>query len=227
MILVGTIIVLVLPIFIIIKDLFLSSPPDTYAEWILGICVVNFISLPIISGFIITCLVQREYQEHTIVNMLTAPVSRNTFVLTKLVIWFIWYLIMLVLVEAIVILGYWIIYPTSFDTDGIKMIIQILTIFGLSNFIASIHLLWITIIQKKLFYPSILGAMGFTVILIAGANTSLEMMMLASIVPWSASSVISIGEPSTLYLIISISSIVISGALGLLLSLYSFMRQDQ
>ena len=48
---------------------------------------------------------QREYQDRTIRNILTAPVSREKFMAAKLVVWFLWYLISICLSEVIVTAG--------------------------------------------------------------------------------------------------------------------------
>lgn len=225
--LVGSMIVVLLPIIIILKDFFLVPPPSDHIDWMISNCMLNGAILPLMSGFIITFLIQREYQEQTIINVLSAPVSRKTFIISKLLVWLLWYVVISFAVEVIYIVGYYLIYPDFFDADGIKLFVKYLTKNGLFSFIASLPLLWVAVKQRKMFYPSIIVAMGFTVIQLAGVNTSMEMLPFASAVPWSAVSIISMFDVQAPYMIICIASILVIGILGLLLSCISFSKQDQ
>lgn len=224
---VSALIVLLVPIFIVLKDLFLTRPPEHFMDWMKNGLMLNGIVLPIMSGFIITFLIQREYQDYTIINVLTAPVSKQAFITSKLFIWFLWYAIVLFAVETINIFGYFLIYRSAFELDGIKLFIECFTKSGLLSFVASLPLLWIAVKQRKMFYPTIILALGFTVIQLAGVNTSMEMIPFASAVPWSAVSIVSISEVQAQYKVICMASILISGVLGLLLSCFTFNRQDQ
>ena len=49
----GTIISVFVPILIIIKDKFLSMPPDEITAWISNCCLIDFLILSALSGFII------------------------------------------------------------------------------------------------------------------------------------------------------------------------------
>lgn len=223
----GTIILMVLPVLIIIKDKFLYIPPSEIMDWIMTCCLINFLTLSALSGFIITNLVQKEYQAGTLTNILSAAVSRASFVFAKLAVWFLWYVVLLAYIESITILGSNLIYPTQFNVSTAKMIIVMFTKFGLLNFVTLIPLLWITILQKKLFYPAILVAIGFTGILIGGFNISMEMVLPSSIIPWTAVSLVAIYQVESPYIIIGITSIVLTGTFGLLLALHSIYKQDQ
>jgi len=57
------------------------------------------------SGFVLTTLIQREYQDHTMINVLTAPVARTKFIMSKLLAWFIWHFTTLAVV--IIIFAVW------------------------------------------------------------------------------------------------------------------------
>ena len=147
--------------------------------------------------------------------------------LAKLAIWFSWYIVLLIYIEIVTVLGSRFLYPAQFDIDFAKMVIVMFTKFGLSSFITFIPLLWVTILQKKLFYPAILVAIGFTGILFGGFNISMEMILPASIVPWTAVSLVTIYQIESPYLIIGIISIAVTGIIGLLLALRSIYKQDQ
>lgn len=86
----------------VFRDLVIvDNPPESYQMWLPSIYIVVGMVLSIMSGFIITFLMQREYEDRTINNVLTAPTSRWRFLFGKLVIWFIWYLGTLIGVVAI------------------------------------------------------------------------------------------------------------------------------
>lgn len=222
-----TMIVLFVPVFIILKELFLTRPPSDYMDWLMGGRMLNSIIHPTMSGLIITYLIQREYQDQTIINVLAAPIPRKVFILSKLFVWFAWYVVVLFATEAIYIAGCCLIYTDMFDLNGIKAFIRYFTNSGILGFVASIPVLWVAVKQKKMFYPSILVMMGFIVIQSAGIQTSADMIPIASIIPWSAVSVVSIFDIQAKYKIICMASILTSGILGLMLSWLSFDKQDQ
>lgn len=224
---IGTIIVVAIPIFILVKDTYFSTSPKELLNWIMSCCLIDFLILSVISGFIITNLIQREYQAGTLINILTSSVSRTAFVISKLIIWFLWYSIMLIIIIAITIFGSKIIYPTQFNPQYIKLIIELFSKFGVLIFFSFIPLLWVSFMQKKLFYPSILTAMGFTAIWVGGMNTSLEMILPACLVPWSAVSIIAMNQIGSPYIQIGLTSVILVGLIGLFLSCFSFNKQDQ
>ena len=53
----GTIISILMPILVIQKDKFLSSPPDNLMDWVMTCCLVDFLILSMLSGFC-ACLVR-------------------------------------------------------------------------------------------------------------------------------------------------------------------------
>lgn len=224
---ISTLIILSVPIFLIVKDLFFTRVPNNYKEWFMTGRMLNSIILPIMSGFIITVLVQREYQDRTIINVLTAPVSRKMFIISKLFVWLLWYVVVLIAVEVLNIIGCFLLYPDSFNLGGVQLLIKYFTKSGLFSFITSLPVLWVAIKQRNLYYPSILTAMVFTVIQMLGLNISMEMLPLASIVPWSAVSIISVYEIPLGYQIVCMISILAMGFLGLGLSIFSLKKQDQ
>jgi ABC-type transport system involved in multi-copper enzyme maturation permease subunit len=225
----GTIIVLAMPILIIIKDYFVETHVAQYVhytDWLMTGLSLNGVVLPVISGFIITVFIQREYQENTIINILTSPVSRMSFVISKYIVWLLWYCVTLFMVMVLYTLGYFLIYSEAFDTEGVTSLLRQFSKYGMGSFVASSPLLWLTIKQKKAFYPSIFAALFFTTIQIAAFNASTEMLPLISIVPWSAVIPFTFGAPKP-FIAISVIAIVCVGALGLLLSCYTFNKQDQ
>ena len=226
---ISTLIALVVPVFLIIHGAILeplTAQYTHYTDWFMTGLMFSGTVLPIMSGFVISILIQREYQDHTVINVLTAPVSRISFIVSKLMIWFLWYAVTLFAIIAIFVLGYYLVYTETFYFNGVKLLVELFTKFGLLSFVASFPLLWIAIKQRKVFYPSILLALFFTAIQIAAFQTSAGLLPLASIVPWSAVAIVSMSAPMP-YSAICIASIVVTGLLGLLLSCYTFNKQDQ
>ena len=202
-----------------------SVPEDM--DWIYTMVLMNSLVLSVMSGFYITFLMQREYQDHTLINILTAPVSRASFIVAKLLIWAIWYLLTVCLVAIVIIIGYRLLYPASFDWSGVKMALQFLAKNSGFIFVASIPVLWVTILQRTLFYPSMLVTLIFTVIAMAGTQTSMSMLKLAIAVPWSAASIASLMSVSSIYFWVAVISVFLCGIIGIVLAIYSFVRQDQ
>lgn len=223
----GTIISILIPVFIILKDKFFATPPAQIMDWVMSCCLIDFLILSVLSGFMITNLVQKEYQSGTLVNILSTAVSRASFVFAKLTVWFLWYIVLLACIESITILGGILLYPSQFNAAFAKLILVMFTKFGLLAFLTFIPLLWITILQKKLFYPAVLTAIGLTGLLLGGFNLSAEIILPASIVPWTAVTLVAVYQVERPYMIIGIISIALTGMLGLLLALRSIYRQDQ
>lgn len=222
----GTLISVFVPIFVILKDTFLSRPPDEMLAWVMNCCLIDFFILSVLSGFIITNLVQKEYQSGTFLNILTSAVSRAAFVLAKLAVWFLWYLVLLAYVEVVTIFGCRLLYPAQFHREFAKTVIIMFTKFGLLSFATFLPLLWVAILQRTLFYPAILVTLGFTGILLGGFQISEKMLLPASIAPWTAVSLAAIHPVECPYRIIGIISIAATGIIGLFLALRSIYRQD-
>lgn len=223
----GTIICILVPVFVIVKDKFLSTPPTEIIDWVMTCHLIDFLFLSALSSFIITNLVQKEYQSGTLTNILSSAVSRVSFIFSKLAIWFLWYILLLIYMEVTTIIGSNLIYPTQFNSEIAKTIVIMFTKFGLLAFIALVPLLWVTIRQRKLFYPAILVGIGLTGILLGGTSISMELILPASIVPWTAVSLVAIYQVESPYIIIGTISIILVGVVGLFLALRELYKQDQ
>ena len=218
-----TLVVLSVQVFLIVKDLIFGSVPDV-TDWIYTMILMNSLVLSIMSGFYITVLMQREYQNRTLINKSTT--SRASFIVSKFLIWMIWFLFTLCLVAIVIIIGYRLLYPASFDWSGIQMFLQFLVKNSGFIFIASIPVLWVTVLQRTLFYPSMLVSLIFTVIALLGTQASMKFLKLAIAVPWSAASIASLMSVSSIYFWIAVISVFLIGISGIILAIYSFVRQD-
>lgn len=226
MFLTGTLIAAAAPFLIIIKDKFLAEPPSDIMSWIMSCCLIDFFVLSVMSGFIITNSVQKEYQTGAIINIFGSGVSRAAFIFAKLSVWFLWYAALLACIEIITLCGSCYLYPSQFDADFAKTVVVMFTKFGLLAFVTLIPILWITIVQRKLFYPSVLLSLGLSGILAGGFNISEEAILPACIVPWTAVAPISIYNLNSPYNVIASVSIILCGIAGMCAALYSVYKQE-
>lgn len=224
--LLSTGIVLSVQILLIAKDLVIGSVPDAM-DWMYTVVLMNSLALPVMSGFFVTFLMQREYQDHAMINILTAPVSRVSFIMAKFLVWIIWYFVTLCLVAIVMVIGYRLLYPTVFIWQGVQVLLLLLAKNGGFLFVAFTPILWVTVRQRTLFYPSMLVTILFTVIAMAGTQTSMDMLKLAIAVPWSAASIASLIDASSVYFWIALLVVLVCGIIGVGLAVYSFKKQDQ
>ncbi|TGY91309.1 hypothetical protein E5329_21840 [Petralouisia muris] len=223
---VGTLIIVTIPLFMIWNRL-LIDPQKEYMEWLMSLLMLNTLVLPIVNGFVITSSMQREYQDRTIRNILTASVSREKFLTAKLVVWFLWYLISFCLSEVIVIAGCYALFPIEFTTGNMGYALFLFTQNNFFSFIVGIPIFLICVKQQALFYPSMLATLGSAVLQAAGLQVSEELILPACVCPWTAVSISGIVGFGTHYYWICFVSIVLCGLAGFMGVIISFNNQDQ
>ena len=223
---VGTLIIVTIPLFMIWNRLVID-PQREYMEWLMSVLMLNTLILPIVNGFVITSNMQREYQDRTIRNVLTAPVSREKFLTAKLSVWFLWYLISFCLSEVIVIAGCYILFPVEFTTRNMRYALSLFTQNNFFSFIVGIPILLICVKQQALFYPSMLATLGSAVLQAAGLQVSEELILPACVCPWTAVSISGLVEVDTFYYWICLVSIFLCGLVGFMGTIISFGNQDQ
>lgn len=223
----GTAIVILLPVLLILKGAFLDGDRREYTDWFMTVSIVTMLVFPVVSGFVITVVVQKEYQDKTLRNILTAPISRKDFVIAKLSVWFIWYAITFLFSEAVIAAGIYLLFPAEFTAANLQYALFSYTQGCLFSFIAMLPILWIAFRQTTLFYPSILIALGFTALQMAGRQITEELLLPASLCPWTAVSVSGMVEAGTRYWILCVISILLCGVVGFAGSMRTFLHQDQ
>lgn len=210
--------------FMVFKDLVIvEHPPENYQTWMMSVYVVVGAVLSILSGFIITFLMQREYEDRTINNVLTAPTSRLRFLMGKLAIWFLWYFGTLIGVVIIYTIGGWLIFANTFGMAGTKILITTLLKYCLLGFVAAVPLLTVSVLQRKLFYPTIMVALAFTGIEMFAMNMLFKM---AKLIPWSAVVVQSLMDLPFKDDLITFGSIFLTGIVGFIAAYWLFKGQD-
>ncbi len=222
----GTLIIVTIPLFMIWNCLIID-PEKEYMEWLMSLLMLNTLVLPIVNGFVITSSMQREYQDRTIRNILTASVSRGKFLTAKLVVWFLWYLISFCLFEVIAIAGCYALFPIEFTTGNMGYALFLFTQSNFFSFIVGIPILLICVKQQALFYPSMLATLGSAVLQAAGLQVSEELILPACVCPWTAVSISGIAGFGTYYYWICFVSIFLCGLAGFMGVIISLKNQDQ
>jgi len=222
-----SIIAILIPVFMICCDLYYLNKGtlvhDTAIEWIGSLSLLcQLIIYPILSGFIITFSIQKEYGESTIINTLTAPVNKTKFLFGKIIVWFLWHMAITAVFLFITFAGVYLLYGQSPLSTNLSQIVKQILLIGLFDFLTLIPVVWIAIIQRKSFYPSLLFCCIIMAIGFAGLYWS---KLLSSIIPWSAVSTLCVtglhSSDITPYI-----SIISCGIIGLGLAIYSFRHQD-
>ncbi len=222
----GTLIIASIPLFMIWNRLVID-PQREYMEWLMSVLMLNTLILPIVNGFVITSSMQREYQNRTIRNVLTASVSREKFLTAKLVVWFLWYLISFCLSEMIVIVGCYVLFPVEFTTGNMRYALSLFTQNYFFSFIVGIPILLICVKQQAVFYPSMLATLGSAVLQAVGLQVSEELILPACVCPWTAVSISAIVGFDTYYYWICLVSIFLCGVAGYMGVIISFRNQEQ
>lgn len=226
MVYICTFIAAIMPVLIVIKDLFqiTSIQRVGFDAWINSIVtIVLLLVYPVLSGFVITYLIQKEYVNQTIINTLTAPISRITFLLSKVIVWALWHISVTIICLFITYGGCYIFFQEYFNVDVASKIAALFLKCSILNLVSLLPVLWVTIKQKKVFYPSLLICLLFVII---GVGSMSMPISLASILPWSAVMVLCYYKTINIYYIIGIFSLSICGLVSFILTIGSFKYQD-
>lgn len=173
-------------------------------------------------AIMISYLFGREYNEHTLKTMLTIPVSRGNFLLSKYVMFLVWILILTVVTSLSTL-----VFGFIAGLDG----------FSLKLFIDSfIQLLFANVLLFLTFSPFVFLSLVITNMvpaMVGGAGLTLVNMLIygqtwAPYVPWVCPYLIASGEIAEYSASISLSYgiILATFAIGLIISYIYFTRTD-
>lgn len=224
---IGTAVIVGMPLLLILKTLFIDQGRGQYAEWLSTVLLLNTLVLPIMSGFVVTSLLQKEYQDKTLRNVLTAPVARQHFITAKLSIWFLWHCISCLAAGIVVVIGFRFLFTSEFTAENLLQTLYLLTQISLFSFLAALPLLWIAVKQQAMFYPAMLAALVFAVLQASGRQISEDLILPASLCPWTAVSVSNLISFGSEYFILCTISVILCGAIGAFGAVLSFGKQDQ
>lgn len=179
--------------------------------------------LTILSGFLVTFFCQKEYAERTIISQLTCSISRINFLIGKLSAWAIWHVVLTLIFFISTGIGAAILYPHAISVSIFLQIAWQFLMHGIWIFLSMLPLFAAAIVQREIFYPSLLLTLAMTLI-----STFAYVMkgLLPFLLPWSAARLLGTEELDGTYLIISLLSVIICAIIGWSLSLVGFLRQD-
>ena len=221
----GFVILILLPIAMIIKGFTVDKCCISAYEWLMQLNLVITIVLPVVSGFVITRLIQSEYQNGTIKNVLTVPVKRSSFVTGKAAVWFTWYIFSVIFVIIFSLIGLVTLYPYAFLVFAKIFTLNMLKT-AIFLFAAYMPVMWVAFLQKGTFYPAIIVTMLFAVLQLAGTQIGTELLRLASCIPWTAVALLGIMGTSNAYYGVCVISVFACFIVGLEISVFNFSRQE-
>lgn len=204
----------------------IALPPNesiSAINWVFSLQLFfQLVIYPVLSGFIITFLIQKEYGDQTIINTLTAPVGRMKYLLGKMIVWFIWYITITLCFLVIICVRVFIFFGESILFDNLGEITIMILRTGILYLMTLLPVAWIAVMQKKVFYPSLLAALIITASGVAGLLTH---GLLGSIIPWCAVTLLSMPNGNVINSA-AYTSIVLCAAIGFGLAAYSFKKQE-
>ena len=173
-------------------------------------------------AIMISYLFGREYNEHTLKTMLTIPVSRGKFLLSKYVMFLVWILILTVVTTlSTMVLG----FVAGLDGFSLKLFIDSFAQLLFANVL--LFLTFSPFVFISLFITNMVPAM------VGGAGLALVNMMIygqtwAPYVPWVCPYLIASGEIAEYSASITLSYAVILAtfAIGLVISYIYFTKTD-
>ena len=173
---------------------------------------------PILSGFVLTQLIQQEYAERTIISMLTAPVPRASLLWGKLTVWLLWNIVVALETWAVLAVGSFIIFPEDAAMASVWYLGRLIVKSSLLSVWLILPLLAVCVWQRKLFYPSLLGTLFLTML----STLSYQAW---PVLPFMAVNILFSGEATEAYLLVGTISLTIWALAGLIAAFASFRRQ--
>ena len=173
-------------------------------------------------AIMISYLFGREYNEHTLKTMLTIPVSRGKFLLSKYVMFLVWILILTVVTSlSTMVLG----FVAGLDGFSLKLFIDSFAQLLFANVL--LFLTFSPFVFLSLFITNMVPAM------VGGAGLALVNMMIygqtwAPYVPWVCPYLIASGEIAeySASITLSYAVILVTFAMGLVISYIYFTKTD-
>ena len=219
-----TLIAIMLPIAMIIADVSAKNATAstfTIIEWVNRLVLpIQVIVYPVLSGFVITFLIQKEYVERTMINTLTAPTNRIKLVLGKYIIWSLWVVVLTLLILLITYGGVYLLFGKTQFLENFYEITELCLKTGILNLLSMSPILIICILQRQIFYPSLLFSCLVSGIGFVGLYWS---ETIRNVIPWSAVTSITFLNSDVLLPYVSVICCYIC---GLAFSFYSFNRQN-
>lgn len=225
MLIVYLLITMTVPVLIFFKDFILSNTIGrvSYQEWIQSTSMISSIVMFIMDGFYLTNSICGEYQNKSILNSLAVAPRKTAYIFSKCLVYFLVHIISILIVEIFTITGCALLYREISCSVIIKSVMYINSVTGILSFFVSLFLLWIIILQRDSYYPSLL--INFACALLLGSGISMD-EKISRIIPWSAVMVFTYSKAFSIDWIISGISVFLCFFAGILLSIILFYKQD-
>lgn len=224
---IGICVIAGVPLLLILKSCFIDTDLGSYEQWIGNALILLQPALSFMSGFVVIHSIQKEYIDGTMRNILTVPVGRTLLLAAKLVVWFLWYTVALVIAIAVVTTGYFMLFVHSTSVGELLFAVRLLLQVGFLGFLAGLPVFWAAVKQRTQFYPAMLLVLLFTVLEMAGWQVSQDLIVPASIVPWTAVALSNMTELGSGYFYLCIGSVFLCGIGSVIFAVRSFSKEDQ
>ncbi|HGD0427835.1 TPA: ABC transporter permease [Streptococcus agalactiae] len=211
--------------FIVFKDVFMAESVRRIGveKWVSSnILIGNFILLHMISIIFINLIIQREYSNNIIQNLLPYLKNRFDFIVGKIAIWFSLHLIITICSYLIALIGGLVIFKNLEYSSYIEYLSIIYLKTLILGFLILIPNLIVCIAQKKNYIVSFISG-AITILLSVGflqANN-----IIPYILPWSSAYIL-IFNANNPYKIWEMASIIIIVFISLFLALHILKKQE-
>ncbi|HHR8880898.1 TPA: ABC transporter permease [Streptococcus agalactiae] len=211
--------------FIVFKDVFMAESVRRIGveKWVSSnILIGNFILLHMISIIFINLIIQREYSNNIIQNLLAYLKNRFDFIIGKIAIWFSLHLIITICSYLMALIGGLVIFKNLEYSSYIEYLSIIYLKTLILGFLILIPNLVVCIAQKKNYIVSFISG-AITILLSVGflqANN-----IIPYILPWSSAYIL-IFNANNPYKIWEMASIIIIVFISLFLALHILKKQE-
>lgn len=186
-----------------------------------GYIFLSALIATLLFGLITTYIFDREYQEHTLENMLTIPITRTAVIMNKMIILFVWIIFLVLFTFGLAIL---LNYMGIFIDLNIGILIKFFRIYlltGLLHFALTPTIVFITLISKSYIY-----SVGFSVI-VTITSLVITNTKYGELFPWALPYLLAAYEGEFHFPVhYSIASIILTFIVSLSLCIFYFNRED-
>ncbi|WP_077603562.1 ABC transporter permease [Oceanobacillus sojae] len=172
--------------FVVVIATFIHEPATPFQDlfYNVNLYTVLIIGVPLY-GVVTTYLFNREYTENTLKNLLTIPVSRVSFIISKTLLLFLWIMMLSIIAWGLTLfLG----MLTQFDGLSSSLLLDSLKQFstgGILLFVLSTPIILVTLVTKN-YVPTIIFTVVITLINVMAGNSEHR-----GLFPWAAAGDIS------------------------------------
>lgn len=183
--------------------------------------IIAIISV-LICCIIISYLIGREYNEHTLKSIITTPISRTKYITGKYIMFFIWFMILLGISFLGTLFTGYILGAEGFTTEIILKGLKELIIGGILTFLVMSPFMFIAMIITNM-VPAMIGGVGLIL-----ANLMVYGQSKAPYFPWISPYIISSGQINNYSCSIqtSLAIILITFLIGIIISYIYFNKKD-